>query len=129
MTLQSRFDERRDPASSSPSRLRLRSAKMPDSTPVAPPNDLSALWMPFSDNRGFKANPRLFSAAKDMHYVTPDGRRVLDATSGLWCVNAGHGRARIVAAIQAQAEVLDYAPGFNLGHPLQFELALRVRAI
>ena len=64
------------------------------------PNDLSSLWMPFTDNRYFKANPRLMVAAQDMHYTTADGRRVLDGTAGLWCVNAGHGRETIVKAIQ-----------------------------
>eukprot|EP01042_Synura_sphagnicola_P033549 gene33549-43081_t len=61
--------------------------------------DLSHFWMPFTNNRHFKANPRLFASARDMHYVTTDGLRLLDATAGLWCVNAGHGRAPIVAAI------------------------------
>ena len=93
------------------------------------PNDLSSLWMPFTDNRYFKANPRLMVAAQDMHYTTADGRRVLDGTAGLWCVNAGHGREPIVKAIQQQAAVLDYAPTFQLGHPLAFQLASRVAGI
>ncbi|AJP74163.1 aspartate aminotransferase family protein [Sphingomonas hengshuiensis] len=99
-----------------------------DATLAAVP-DLSAFWMPFTDNRYFKANPRLFSAASGMHYTTPDGRRVLDATAGLWCVNAGHGREPIVRAIQAQAAKLDFAPTFQLGHPAAFELATRLAAL
>ena len=95
----------------------------------ASPNDLDALWMPFTANRQFKAAPRLFVSAKGMHYRTADGRRVLDATAGLWCVNAGHGRREIVEAIQRQAERMDYAPAFQMGHPLQFELASRVAAL
>ena len=90
------------------------------------PNDLSAFWVPFTANKSFKANPRLLATAKDMHYQTPDGRNVLDGTAGLWCVNAGHGRARIVEAIQKQAAKLDFAPTFNLAHPLAFELASRI---
>jgi beta-alanine--pyruvate transaminase len=86
-------------------------------------------WMPFTDNRGFKADPRLLVAAKDMHYTAADGHAVLDATAGLWCVNAGHARPRIVEAIQRQAAILDYAPSFNLGHPLAFELAGRLAAL
>ena len=86
-------------------------------------------WMPFTNNRAFKAHPRLLASAKDMHYVTPDGRKVLDGTAGLWCVNAGHARAKIVDAIREQAGVLDYAPAFQLGHPLAFELASRLSAI
>jgi beta-alanine--pyruvate transaminase len=89
-------------------------------------NDLSAFWMPFSDNRTFKSAPRLFAGAKDMHFVTPDGRQVLDSTAGLWCVNAGHCRDKIVEAIRRQAGELDYAPTFQLGHPLAFEFAARL---
>jgi len=90
------------------------------------PNDLSAFWIPFTANRSFKADPRMLASAKDMHFETPDGRKVLDGTAGLWCVNAGHCRPRIVEAIQKQAAILDFAPTFNLAHPLAFELATRV---
>ena len=89
-------------------------------------NDLNPFWMPFTANRAFKDQPRLFASAKDMHYFTPEGRPVLDGTAGLWCVNAGHGRKPIVEAIQRQAEILDYAPTFQLGHPLAFEMASRL---
>ncbi|HEY2179676.1 MAG TPA: aspartate aminotransferase family protein [Caulobacteraceae bacterium] len=92
-------------------------------------NSLEAFWMGFTNNRAFKADPRMLSRAKGMHYFTPDGRPVLDAVSGLWCVNAGHGREKIVEAIRRQAGELDYAPTFNLGHPLIFELASRLRGI
>jgi len=89
-------------------------------------NDLDPFWMPFTANRSFKAHPRLLASARDMHYFTPDGRPILDGTAGLWCVNAGHARKPIIEAIQHQAEVLDYAPTFQLGHPLVFELAARL---
>ena len=89
-------------------------------------NDLDPFWMPFTANRSFKAHPRLLASARDMHYFTPDGRPILDGTAGLWCVNAGHARRPIVEAIQRQAEILDYAPTFQLGHPLVFELAARL---
>ncbi|MGV3480539.1 MAG: aspartate aminotransferase family protein [Sphingobium sp.] len=85
--------------------------------------DLSAFWMPFTDNRGFKARPRMFASAEGMYYRTPEGRAVLDSTAGLWCVNAGHGRRAIVDAIREQAAELDFAPTFQLGHPKAFELA------
>lgn len=71
--------------------------------------------MPFTPNRRFKADPRLVERAEGMFYFTGDGRPVLDGTGGLWCVNAGHSRPRIVDAIQRQAAILDYAPSFNLG--------------
>jgi beta-alanine--pyruvate transaminase len=87
------------------------------------PNDLSAFWMPFTANRQFKKAPRMFVGAKDMHYTTSDGREVLDGTAGLWCVNAGHCRPRIVEAIATQAAEMDYAPAFQMGHPKAFELA------
>ncbi|MBZ7922750.1 aspartate aminotransferase family protein [Ensifer sp. 2YAB10] len=90
------------------------------------PNDLRAFWMPFTANRQFKKEPRMFVGAKDMHYTTHDGRTVLDGTAGLWCVNAGHCRPKITEAIRAQAGELDYAPAFQLGHPKAFELANRL---
>jgi beta-alanine--pyruvate transaminase len=93
------------------------------------PNDLEAFWLPFTPNRAFKAAPRLIARAKDMHYYTPDGRALIDGTAGLWCTNAGHNRAPIVAAIQAQAAELDYSPGFQFSHPKAFELASRVAAL
>ena len=90
------------------------------------PNDLRAFWMPFTANRQFKAAPRMFVAASDMHYTTADGRQVLDGTAGLWCCNAGHCRPRITEAIRRQAGEMDYAPAFQMGHPLAFELANRL---
>ncbi|HUT49085.1 MAG TPA: aspartate aminotransferase family protein [Alphaproteobacteria bacterium] len=96
---------------------------------VPGPNNLEPFWMPFTANRQFKKAPRMFAAAKDMHYTTVDGREVLDATAGLWCVNAGHGRAPIVEAVQAQVARMDYAPPFQMGHPGAFELAARLAAL
>lgn len=93
------------------------------------PNDLSAFWMPFTSNRQFKEAPRMFVGAQDMHYTTSDGRQVLDGTAGLWCVNAGHGRPKIVEAIQKQVAEMDYAPAFQMGHPKAFELANRLVSI
>lgn len=90
------------------------------------PTNLDPFWMPFTANRQFKANPRLLTGAKDMHYTTPDGRQILDGTAGLWCVNAGHCRPKIVEAIQKQVAHLDYAPPFQMGHPGAFELAERL---
>ena len=92
-------------------------------------NALDAYWMPFTPNRRFKSNPRMVTGAKDMHYVTTDGRQILDGTAGLWCVNAGHSRPRIVEAIRRQAGELDYAPSFNLGHPIAFQFAAKLSAL
>jgi beta-alanine--pyruvate transaminase len=87
---------------------------------------LDAYWMPFTANRQFKKAPRLLAKASGMHYWTDDGRKILDAVAGLWCVNAGHARPKIVQAIAAQAAELDYAPPFQMGHPKAFELAERL---
>jgi len=92
-------------------------------------NDLAAYWMPFTANRAFKARPRMFSGAAGMYLTTPEGRKILDATSGLYCVNAGHGRAQITAAIREAAGVLDFAPPFQYGTPQAFALASRLAAL
>jgi beta-alanine--pyruvate transaminase len=99
----------------------------PNALPSAvAPNALDAFWMPFTSNKAFKAHPRLLARAEGMHYWTDRGERVLDGTAGLWCVNAGHGRAEITAAIQSQAGVMDFAPVFQLGHPLAFTAASKL---
>jgi beta-alanine--pyruvate transaminase len=89
-------------------------------------SSLEELWMPFTANRAFKRAPRMLVSAKDMYYTTADGRQILDGTAGLWCVNAGHCRESITAAIREQAGIMDYAPPFQMGHPLAFELAQRL---
>jgi beta-alanine--pyruvate transaminase len=93
------------------------------------PDAMDAFWMPFSANRQFKSAPRLMASASGMFYRTVDGREVLDATGGLWCCNAGHARPRIVQAVQQQIATLDFAPTFQMGHPLPFTLAERLAAI
>jgi beta-alanine--pyruvate transaminase len=91
--------------------------------------DLDAFWMPFTANRQFKQTPRMLVKAEGMHYTSDDGRRILDGTAGLWCVNAGHCRPKIVEAVRLQVGELDYAPPFQMGHPKAFELANRVSEI
>ncbi len=92
-------------------------------------SQLGAYWMPFTANRQFKKSPRLVTRAAGMHYWDEHGRQILDTVAGLWCVNAGHGRPRIVRAIQDQAAEMDFAPPFQMGHPKAFELAERLTAI
>ena len=96
---------------------------------VANAPSLDAWWMPFTANRQFKAAPRIMVAAQGMHYTADDDRRVLDGTAGLWCVNAGHGRREIADAVGEQLLTLDYAPSFQMGHPLAFRFAERLAAI
>jgi beta-alanine--pyruvate transaminase len=100
--------------------------KSPRANAVNVPNDLAAHWMPFTANRAFKKAPRMLAGAKGMHYITTDGRNILDAAAGMWCTNAGHGREQISEAIARQAAALDYAPPFQFGIPQAFELATRV---
>jgi beta-alanine--pyruvate transaminase len=102
-------------------------APHPDvATPAAPAAKMDAYWMPFTANRQFKKAPRLLAKASGMHFWTPEGRQIIDGIAGLWCVNAGHARPRIVKAIAEQAAEMDFAPPFNMGHPKAFELAERL---
>ncbi|MCC7461894.1 MAG: aspartate aminotransferase family protein [Gammaproteobacteria bacterium] len=87
---------------------------------------LPGFWMPFTANRLFQARPRRLVAAEGMYYRSADGRRILDGTAGLWCVNAGHARPEITAAVQRQLATLDFAPTFQMGHPLAERLAARL---
>jgi beta-alanine--pyruvate transaminase len=89
----------------------------------------SSFWMPFTANRQFKKAPRLLARAEGMYYWTPEGRQILDACAGLWCVNAGHCRPKIVEAIKRQAAEMDFAPTFQMGHPIAFEFADRLAEI
>ena len=98
----------------------MQAAELSGSTPM------DAYWMPFTANRQFKSAPRLLQRAAGMHYWDVEGRQVLDAAAGLWCVNAGHGRPKIVKAIQEQAAEMDFAPSFQMGHHKAFELARRL---
>jgi beta-alanine--pyruvate transaminase len=89
----------------------------------------SAFFMPFSMNRQFKKAPRLVSRAEGIHYYTPEGRQIIDGTSGLWCVNAGHCRPAIAEGVAKGVATLDFAPPFQLGHPLAFEFADKIAAL
>ena len=91
--------------------------------------EASPFWMPFTANRQFKKAPRLLARAEGMHYWTPEGRQILDGVAGLWCVNAGHCRPRIVEAVQRQVAEMDFAPTFQMGHPIAFEFAERLAKV
>jgi beta-alanine--pyruvate transaminase len=90
---------------------------------------LDAFWMPYTPNRQFKAQPRLVTSAQGLSYRTPDGREVLDGTSGLWCVGAGHRHPKIAEAMKRQIDTLDFASNFQVGHPGAFELAERLATV
>lgn len=89
-------------------------------------NRPDAFWMPFTPMRGFRREPLLFDRAEGMHYVTPDGRSVLDAMAGLWCVNAGHGQPLIAEAIREAAGRLDFVSSFKMSHPAARDYAARL---
>lgn len=91
--------------------------------------DLDPFWMPFTPNRQFKSTPRMVVSAEGIAYRTADGREVLDGTSGLWCVGAGHRHPRIAAAMKSQIDTLDYASSFQVGHPSAFALAERIASL
>ena len=102
---------------------------MPDRRPGDLPNDLGAFWLPFTPNRDFKTAPRMLVRAAGMYFYDAGGRALLDACSGLWCVNAGHGPASITEAIRKAAGELDFAPTFQFAHPAAFALAERIAAL
>ncbi|MBI3440980.1 MAG: aspartate aminotransferase family protein [Proteobacteria bacterium] len=101
----------------------MSSSVKPGSSGPLKPNDLEAHFMPFTAQRQFKRKPRMLTSAKGMYYSSDDGRQIMDASAGMWCVNAGHAHPKIVAAIQKQAAELDYAPNFSFGHPVSFKAA------
>ncbi len=84
---------------------------------------LEHYWMPFTANRDFKANPRIFVSGEGMYYTSHEGKRILDGSSGLFCVAAGHGRREVADAVGKQLMELDYCAPFQSAHPLAFELA------
>ncbi|WP_218511922.1 aspartate aminotransferase family protein [Variovorax sp. dw_308] len=88
---------------------------------------LEAHWMPFTGNRNFKADPRMVVEAKGAYFTDDSGRKVFDGLSGLWCTGLGHGRPEITEAVSRQIAKLDYAPAFQFGHPLSFELANKLK--
>ena len=90
---------------------------------------LDAHWMPYTANREFKANPRMITEASGCYYTDAEGRKIFDGLSGLWCAGMGHGRREIAEAIGRQAAKLDYAPAFQFGHPLSFELANKIKEL
>ena len=62
---------------------------------------------PFTPNREFKADPQIVVRAEGMYLWDDRGNRIIDASSGLFCVAAGHGRKEIADAVGAQLRELD----------------------
>ena len=80
-------------------------------------------WLPFTGNRYFRKEPRVFVKADGMHFTTHDGRQVIDGISSLWCVGAGHNRSPINEAIKKQLDTLDYSTAFQASNDQAFEAA------
>ncbi len=93
------------------------------------PAAIDSYWMPFTANRDYKENPRVFVGARGHHYLTADGREVYDAFSGLWTSGVGHCHPRIVEAVQQQVATLDYSLGFQASSDRVFELSEKVTAM
>jgi beta-alanine--pyruvate transaminase len=93
------------------------------------PLSLDEFWMPFTPNRDFKADPRIVVRAEGMYYFNDRGEKIIDASSGLFCVAAGHGRKEIADAVHRQLVELDFVAPFLRAHPKSFELASRVAAL
>ncbi len=85
--------------------------------------NLECWWQPFTNVRGFRANPRLIERAEGCFLYTPDGRDILDITAGLWCANLGHGRREVADAVHRQLMHMDFAPPFQFGSPVTFRFA------
>ncbi|MFC3392333.1 aspartate aminotransferase family protein [Aidingimonas halophila] len=85
--------------------------------------------MPFTANRDFRAHPRMVAEADGRYLIDRQGRRLFDSLSGLWTCGAGHNRQEIQQAVAKQLGRLDFAPGFQVGHPLAFELAEKVASL
>jgi len=83
-------------------------------------------WMPFTANRQFHESPRILARAEGIYYYNTRGEKLLDGSSGLYCIPLGHGRREIREAVAKQLEELDYAPPFQYGVPQAFRLATEV---
>ena len=86
-------------------------------------------WLPFTPNRSFQKDPRVFVAADGMHFTTHDGRQVIDGISSLWCVGAGHNRKPINEAIKKQLDTLDYSTAFSVSNDKAFRAAEMIAAL
>ncbi len=86
-------------------------------------------WLPFTPNRSFKLDPRVFVKADGMVFTTHDGKQVIDGISSLWCVGAGHNRKPINEAIKKQLDTLDYATAFQASNDRAFQAAEMIAAM
>jgi L-2,4-diaminobutyrate transaminase len=76
------------------------------------------------------SGPRILAQGKGVWLRDAEGRELLDAMAGLWCVSAGYGRDEIAQAMAEQARRLAYAHGFlaQANEPA-IQLAARLAAL
>ena len=91
--------------------------------------ELESHWLPFTDNKSFKDDPRLFVKGEGVYLWNQHGSRLLDGCSGLFTTAAGHCRQEITDAVAAQLQQLDYTSSFLRSHPRSFELANKLTSI
>ena len=90
---------------------------------------MEAHWMPFTANRFFKEDPIIVTGAEGCYLTTHDAKPVFDGLSGLWCCGLGHGRKEIIEAVTQGITQLDYAPAFQVGHHLAFDVANKIKSL
>ncbi len=80
---------------------------------------------PFTDFRSLAAEgSRVITRADGVHLYDSDGHQILDAMSGLWCVNIGYGRNELADVAARQMRELPYYNSFfKSAHPPAIELA------
>ena len=80
---------------------------------------------PFTDHQALAAKgARIVERAEGVYVWDTDGNKILDAMSGLWCVNVGYGRQELIrAATQQMTELPFYNSFFQTATPPAIELA------
>jgi adenosylmethionine-8-amino-7-oxononanoate aminotransferase len=92
-------------------------------------NAAEHLWMHFTRMSSFAARPvPIIERGEGAYIWDTDGRKYLDGLSGLFAVQAGHGRVELVEAAAAQARKLAFFPIWSFAHPTAIELADRLAA-
>src|SRR3954447_4403809 len=94
-------------------------------------NALKHLWMHFTRMGGFGPENEvpIIARAEGPYVWDIHGNRYLDGLSGLFCVNAGHGRTELGEAAAAQVAELDFFTVWSYAHPRAIELAARIAAL
>ena len=86
------------------------------------------LWMHFTRMGGYDAEHPIpiITRGEGVYVFDEHGNRYLDGLSGLFCVNAGHGRTEIGEAMEKQVRELDFVTNWSYAHPRAIELAARI---